>query len=677
MPSFRRLATAAARSHWPAVAALAALNAWICWRLFTLEYLDQFGSVDGAFVSIARYLSHHWADHSWWPLWHCGMPYEDTYVPLLHLLVAMVSTLGSVSAVHAYHMVVGIAYSLGPVTLYLMAAYLGSARGSAFLSALTYSLFSPSTLFMPAVARDVGGVLFGRRLQVLTVYGEGPHISAMTLLPVVILALAYALAKRSGRALALAALALALVFLINVPGTMATALAVFCWMVVQPAGSRRAAWTLAAGAAVLAYLIACYGIPPSSELTVLENIGRMHQGFSEAAKMVPLLLALLLGAVAGAGYLLSGTRLPLVVRFAALYFALTAALVLTATPQKFELLPQAGRLQLEMEMGACLIAGALGWLVYVHSPRRLQLVLLLLLAVGVGYQVEHYRRRARIDIRPADLAARSEHASAMWADAHLTGERVYVTGSDSFWWNAFTDVPQVIGCCDQGESLTVLANMPYLIRSATGPYHEILTKAYLQAFGAQAIVVSGPQSTDTYKDILVPGRFDAMLPILHRELGDTIYAVPQRSPSLAHVVRAGETVPASATPYQVYDYSLVIEDPARPSADFQWLDSGTARIRAELARADLISVQVPWFSGWEAWVGNRRIPISADGLGFQVLHPACEGRCEIALRWTGRPDRVPSALVSLAALGFLAGLVWRNPRLPGSGLAAGTHIEME
>src|SRR5580658_3360250 len=117
MPWFKR--------HLPAVAALAALNAWICAGLFTSEYLDQFSSVDGAFISIARYLSRHWGDHSWWPIWHCGMPYEDTYVPLLHLLVAATATLGRISAAHAYHIVVAIAYSLGPVTLYLMAIYLG------------------------------------------------------------------------------------------------------------------------------------------------------------------------------------------------------------------------------------------------------------------------------------------------------------------------------------------------------------------------------------------------------------------------------------------------------------------------------------------------------------------------------------------------------------------------
>jgi hypothetical protein len=556
--------------------------------------------------------------------------------------------------------VVAAAYSLGPVTLYLMAACLGD-RGGAFLAALLYSLFSPSALLMPNVARDVGGIWFGRRLQVLTAYGEGPHISAMTLLPLAIMALAYALHRRSGRAFGLAAVALAAVLLTNVPGTMGLGLAVFCWIASQPSGSRRDAWILAGAATVLAYAIACYGIPPSSELTVLKNIGPMHRGFSVGLKSGPILLAVLLAAVYGAGHVLLRTRLSLLVRFALLYFILTAAAVLTARPNSFELLPQAGRLHLEMEMGFCLMAGAAAAFLYRRTPHRLRLLLLLFLATGAYLQVNNYRRRASIDIRPANLAARSEYASARWADAHLAGQRVYVSGSDSFWWNTFTDVPQVMGCCEQGQSLRILGALPFLIDSPTGPYHELLTKAYLQAFGAQAIVVSGPRSTDEFKDIQSPERFDAFLPVLHRQLGDTIYAVPQRSPSLAHVLRPGEAIPATATPNEVYNYSLVIEDATRPAADFQWLGDGVARIRAELTPTDLVSVQVAWFSGWKAWVGERRIPISADGLGLQVLHPGCQGACEITLRWTGRPDTVPAALVSLAALAFLGVLLVRNP----------------
>src|ERR1700675_4323011 len=121
--------------------ALLALNVWICWRLFRVEYTTHFNSIEGSFIALARYLSTHWTDHSWWPLWHCGMPFEDTYVPLLHMIVGAVATVFRISAARAYHAVAGAAYALGPVTLFLMAVRLGASRVAAFLSALLYSLF--------------------------------------------------------------------------------------------------------------------------------------------------------------------------------------------------------------------------------------------------------------------------------------------------------------------------------------------------------------------------------------------------------------------------------------------------------------------------------------------------------------------------------------------------------
>ena len=154
-----------------------------------IEYINQLASVDGFFIGIARYISTHWSDFSWFPLWHCGMPYQDTYVPMLHLVVAAVASLAHISAARAYHGVTGVAYALGPPALYWMAIRLGAPRGAAFLSALFYSLFSPSALLMPEMAKDLGGFWYGRRLQVMTVYGEGPHVAAMTLMPVVIVEL--------------------------------------------------------------------------------------------------------------------------------------------------------------------------------------------------------------------------------------------------------------------------------------------------------------------------------------------------------------------------------------------------------------------------------------------------------------------------------------------------------
>src|ERR1035437_7618046 len=383
----KRLLAAAVRSHLSAAAVLAALNLWICWRLFKVEYTNHFASIEGAFVSIARYLSRHWGDASWWPLWHCGMPYQDTYVPLLHLAVAATATLGKISAMHAYHCVTGLAYALGPVALYLLAVRLGAARGSAFLCGLYYSLFSPCTLILPEMARDAGGFWFARRLQVLTADGEGTHTPSLTLMASAIIALEHALEKRTGRSFGLAAIALALVFLTNVPGTMATGLAVFCWLAAQRAGVRRAAWTIAAGAAVLAYAIACYGLPPSSELVVLGNVGRMHQGFSSGLKGAPFLLSLSLGAFAGLGWLLARTRLPLLLRFACLYSGLTTLMVVTARPQVFELLPQVGRLHLEMEIGLCLILGTVAWRLYRLVPKWIHPIVLAVALGPLGAQV--------------------------------------------------------------------------------------------------------------------------------------------------------------------------------------------------------------------------------------------------------------------------------------------------
>jgi hypothetical protein len=645
-----------------AVVFLLAVNLANCWRLFRVDYSTQFGSIEGAFVGLARYISRHWGDFSWFPLWHCGMPYQDTYVPLLHLVVAATTSLAHLPAARAYHCVVGITYALGPVTLYWMAVRLGASRGTALVSALLYSLFSPSAWLMPNIRRDVGGLWYARRLQVLAVYGEGPHVTAMTIQPVVILALQNLLDRRTRRALALAALTMALVFLTNVRGTMALGLAVFCWICAQQPIKLRAAWMSACSAAILGYAVACYGVPPSSLLTVFGNSGRMHPGFSNSLRHGPILQLLLLGFIAVAGYLLARTRVPLLLRYAALFFVLTSVLAISAHAETFELLPQVGRMHLEIEMGACLLLGAAAWWLYSRTPRWTRPTILMLCLGPLALQIDHYRERARTDLQYADLAKRSEYTTARWVDANLHGQRVFVTGSTSFWFNAFTDTPQLIGCCDQGLAMPLLNDVSYITTARTTPESAALARTWLRALGVTAMVVSGPTSTDVYKDFQAPARFDGVLPALHRELGDTIYSILPETASLAHVLRPGEQLtnpPALDGDSALLHYAGIVADPTRPAASLQWTNHETARIRARLQRDDLVSVQVAWFSGWKAYVGGARRAIARDGLGFILIHPECEGDCEVQLRWTGPPDLTFAGLVSLAALAAAAVMIWR------------------
>jgi hypothetical protein len=661
------------------------LNVWISWKLFHAEYTPNFGSIAGAFVSIARYISRHWGDFSWWPLWQCGMPYQDTYVPLLHLAVAAVATVARISAARAYNCVTGAAYCLGAVTLFFLARKLGAGRAAAFLSALAYSLFSPSALLIPNIAADLGSRWYSRRFQVLTVYGEGPHVTALALLPLAIVALQHALDKRTGTRFAFATLSISLVFLTNVPSSMALGLAVFCWIAAQPRGRRLSAWSIAAAASGLAYGVACYGIPPSSLGTILSNVGRMHRGFAASLVHGPVLLALLLAAAFAVGDLLCRTRLPLYFRFGLLYFGLLAVLVFTARPDILELLPQVSRLHLEMELAACLLLGGGAWAIYCRSPRRVRPVLAMAALAAAVVQFQHYRFKMRNDARPTEPATRSEYTTARWLDTNMAGQRTYVTGSDSFWLNSFTDTPQLKGCCDQSQSMPVLSPVTYLVNVGLNPNEMVLAKAYLQALGVQAMVASGPESTDVYKDIREPERFERLFPVLHRERGDVIYRIPQRSASLAHVVRRDELVPVRPSHQvenaDVVTYANALQDTARPLAEFRWRRGNSAIVRAILHREDRVSVQVAWFEGWKAAIGGQPRPVFADGLGFIAIRPDCEGDCEIALSWTGRPDLRAAAWISSCSLALVAVLLFTGGltgrRIRGGGATARSPQQLE
>jgi hypothetical protein len=163
------------------------LNLWITHEFLTTEYLDHMGSIEGAYIAIARWASENWRDLTWFPLWYGGIPYQNTYPPLLHLLVAALADLTGLSPAFAYHAVTAVFYSLGPVTLFLLALRLSRSVACGFAAGLFYSLISPSTFLAPVVRHDAGGLWHARRLQALVEYGEGPHIAAMTLLPLALL----------------------------------------------------------------------------------------------------------------------------------------------------------------------------------------------------------------------------------------------------------------------------------------------------------------------------------------------------------------------------------------------------------------------------------------------------------------------------------------------------------
>ena len=87
------------------ILAVLALNVYIVRELFTTEYTRHVGSIAGAYVSIARYISANWGDLTWSPLWYGGVPFQNMYPPLLHVIVAAVVSLTGISPALAHNAV--------------------------------------------------------------------------------------------------------------------------------------------------------------------------------------------------------------------------------------------------------------------------------------------------------------------------------------------------------------------------------------------------------------------------------------------------------------------------------------------------------------------------------------------------------------------------------------------
>ena len=136
------------------------LNAYLCRELFVTEFTQHMGSIESTFIALGRYIMEHPWELRWLPWWYGGVPFQNAYSPLLHLLVAAVGSSAGISAPLSYHAVTAATYCLGPATLFWMGSRLSGRPLPSLVAALLYSVFSPSALLTPAVAADLGG-LFG------------------------------------------------------------------------------------------------------------------------------------------------------------------------------------------------------------------------------------------------------------------------------------------------------------------------------------------------------------------------------------------------------------------------------------------------------------------------------------------------------------------------------------
>jgi hypothetical protein len=648
--------------------AVFAVNAWVVWRLFFTEYLDQLGSVEGEFIAMARYIQRHWPAYDWFSMWAAGYPVARTYQPAVHYTVAAAASAFGLSTASAYHLVAALSYALGGVAFYYLAKALSGSRRIALGGALLFSLFSPSVLLSSRVRVDAGGLWNARRLQALVVYGELPNLTGLMLgmfgLALLHQALLdHAAPRRTRRSTFAAALVLATVPATNWPSTVALAIAVLCYIAAIPLPELRKSLPRVAWIGLIAYALACPLALPSTMLSTFRNANIMLDlPTSGARRWISAALLLLCLAILRAIL----ARVPFGLRFASLYGAALAWVVVADERWGVRILPLPARFHIAMEIGITLTAALATQQLLRRWPdyRRCCAIGLVLFC---GAQMYHYRRHSHSMVRRLDIARTVEYQEAAWFDGNMRGERVLTPGTIQFWMNAFTDTPQMTGCCLQS-----VLNREDIIAAyvSYAGYHSDAESAdysllWMKAFAVHAVSIGGPRSREGYKDFRFPYRFRDRLQLAWSSDDDFIYRVPERVRGLARVIRPGDVMkhpPANGIDVaELRPFVAALDDPSLPAAVWKWNNVNSATINAVLEPEQVVSVALNYHGGWTASVNGRPVPVHADGLGFTVIEPHCAGPCTVEMNWS--PGAEPWIVIPVALLALSGSLVW----YPGSG----------
>ncbi|MBM3725068.1 MAG: hypothetical protein FJW40_06560 [Acidobacteria bacterium] len=642
------------RASWYVDGFLLALAVFVLIRpWFRARFVDNWGSIESTFIADARFLKDHWPRPGWQPLWYCGTRFDYVYPPALRYgTAALARYYPRMTPAKAYRIYTGAFYIVGIVGVYLFIRGVYGNRAVALGGAVAAALISPSFLLLPEIRHDAAHYT-PMRLGVLVRYGEGPHMTALALIPLALLAAWRAMLHGRPWAIIGASVACALVVSNNFYG--ATALALFyllvLWAVWLTHQDRRA-FLRAAVVPVLAYGLTAWWLVPSYFSVTLRNMVLVSNPGTPWSLwlMTAVVVAFLLASERWA----RGRReraWPVFVAGCVTIFTLN---VLGNALFNFRVIGEPGRLVPEWDLVlilALLLAAERLW----RWRRWTAVAFAVVCLAPAPVYLRHSRQIFPRAVEPFD---RMEYQVQDWLHRNMPGARVFAAGSLRFWFNAWNDIAQVGGGSEQGLSNMTVMPAQWEINLGDSPK---LAALWLQAVGADAVVVSGPKSRDAYRDILFPARFKGQMETVYDNgSDDVIYRVPRVAPGLARVVdRAAMTGLKPVTQAQdqagLEAYVRVIE---AKGADAKWVSPDELRIEGDVAAGQALLVQESFDPAWRAETGGTAAEVRRDPLGFMVVDVP-PGRAAVTLRFeTPLENRVgqgacAAAVAAMAALAVL------------------------
>ncbi|HWE06768.1 MAG TPA: hypothetical protein VG274_08675, partial [Rhizomicrobium sp.] len=473
------------------------INLRIC-RDFFRNVSAPNNSMHGFWSGMARWADGAWFHPAWWPYWDGGIPFELTYAPGIPFFTSLVASARHVTQLLAFNSVTGALCILAPLTLFLMAWVLTRAPGWAFIAALVYSLSSPTQLLAPDGNFAWRAFWDARRIYLVGVWDDTPHLAAVALLPLIVLFLSLSIRRRRPIYYAAAALCIALASFCSAFGPTDTFLAAVCLVFVLRREHLVSNIAIVAGIGVYAWAMDAPFLSPAVFTAIRESSSRDGTGWSVASWTA--LAIVIFGWILlwiGLRRWTSDWRL----RFFGLFAYLMSAIPMLGEYLNRQFLPQPGRYKLEMELAIALFAVFAIRHTAARLPVSVRVGALLIVLAFAGEQIVSDRAFAKNIVSPADPSRMIEARASLWADRNLPGVRISMPGSIAMWSNLFSPVQQFAGGAWSMAYNQVQQRANDTVQNAEDPVTPLL---WLRAYGVGAICVSGPKSPEFWKAVRRP-----------------------------------------------------------------------------------------------------------------------------------------------------------------------------
>ena len=588
------------------------LTCVLIFPLFRLKYMDNWGSIESTFISDARMLRENLPHPGWQPLWYCGTRFDYIYPPALRYGTALISLAFRLTTARAYHLYTALLYAFGIVGVYWL-AYAGSrSRVQGWLTAGATALLSPVLFLIPDLGRDSPDYV-PQRLHVLMTYGEGPHISSLSLLGAALAVAVVALRRWSPAAMAVSGALCAGVVANNFYGATALAILfpILVWAVFLDVGSWRV-WARAALIPAIAYGLCAFWLTPSYIWITQWNLRWVAQPRTPWSVTITAACVLTFCAVT---YWIArrwkGTGWAVFLAGAAIFMSIY---VVGASHFNFNVAGNGVRLAPELDL--VLILLGVWCLTILWRRPMLRSGVIVLLCLTCYKPAVHYIRYAwTVFPRATAFQERCEFEITKWMNDHLPGARALSTGSVRFWYDAWYNDAEAYGGSDQGMLNQNIVLASWEITQGTDPAPAI---AWLQAIGADAVIVPGKTSQEIYHDYSHPEKFQGALTAIYDDhKGNIIYRVPRRFPVIARVVEKAAL--ASTTPQMLEKYVAVVEQGPDEKVSLQWLGTDALNVTATTGPGQAVLVQETFDPSWRAYLDGKPLKILSDPMSFMLV----------------------------------------------------------